>query len=732
MGKLINLNLLPAENDPKVGTKVFAILEAILKDKENVGRTGTQGEWVRNHQLLHGKHFRSVPLNKVPLVPVNLIKDNHVRTVNELTDNNPTFNVTKYGDMDEEAQKGFDLIQRIVDSWWTDTEQQDKLDTTVNNGETYGITVEKMVFDPMAEYGIGEAKTVIVDPFCFGWWPLKLTDVSELQSREALVFYYPMTVREARRKWPKFADKITPDTQQYEDHVGAVRREINSGTATATQGFFARFGSKVMELFAAAGLGTEEDEEQVLIVECWAKDYTTDSKSNDKYTGNIRYVVTCNDGKNVMEDRNNPNINENLPDEAARLTYLYDKFPFSGANSFKDTSNAWGESDIKQLERLNIEFDKAISQFVFEKDRGVRRKFKNPKTSGVSNAELNNTTGIINPVNAEQGAGMGWIEYPQLPVDLKVTIEMFKELFFRVAGTFDLDQAKTGNNVMAYKAIAALLERASTMKKGKIRAYSRLIRERGRMYVSMVQNFYTEERYVSYKDKNGEDVTKPYVGSSLVIPARLSVVTGSTMPQSRVQLREEATTLFKLQAIDQEELLDRLEWPNKNDIIQRREQGVYGQLFDKLGALGMPPELIRLFEEISKLDDKTFQKEAKSGELPRIDTILENIGQAMQGQPAPDPEEELRNAELAVKTAQALKLSAEKELVVEKIATERINQMVSIAGVKYDAEELKIRRAEMVAKVQQELDAKEEQAKVSAKGVYREKGLKSNNKKEAA
>jgi hypothetical protein len=270
------------------------------------------------------------------------------------------------------------------------------------------------------------------------------------------------------------------------------------------------------------------------------------------------------------------------------------------------------------------------------------------------------------------------------------------------------------------------------MKKGKIRAYSRLIRERGRMYVSMVQNFYTEERYVSYKDKNGEDVTKPYVGSSLIIPARLSVVTGSTLPVSRVQLREEATGLFKLAAIDQEELLDRLEWPNKNDIIQRRQQGLYGQLFEKLGALGMPPELIRLFEEIAKLDDKTFQKEAKSGELPRIDTILENIGQAMQGQPAPDPEAELRNADLAVKTAQALKLSAEKELIVEKIATERINQMVSIAGVKYDAEELKIRRAEMVAKVQQELDAKEEQAKVSTKGVYREKGLKSNNKKEAA
>jgi hypothetical protein len=66
MGQVINLNLIPPEGDSKVGTKVFAILAAILKDKENIGRTGPQGEWIRNHQMVHGKHFRSAPTNKIP------------------------------------------------------------------------------------------------------------------------------------------------------------------------------------------------------------------------------------------------------------------------------------------------------------------------------------------------------------------------------------------------------------------------------------------------------------------------------------------------------------------------------------------------------------------------------------------------------------------------------------------------------------------------------------------
>jgi hypothetical protein len=732
--KPLDTNLIPPEKSKKVGTKVFAILESILRDKENLGKTGPSGEWIRNHQLVHGKHFRSQPLSKVPLVPVNLIKDHLVRTVNELTDNNPTFNVTKYGDIDEEGQKGFDLIQRIVDSWWTDTEQQDKLDTSVNNGETYGITVEKMVFDPEAEHNDGEARTIIVDPFHFGWWPLDLTDISELQTREALLFYELMSVRAARRKWPEFADKIKSDTEQYEDDIGAVRREINSGTPQPQSSYITRFAGSLKHVIGnLVGLGTEEDEEMVLIVECWAKDYTVDSEGNDKYKGNIRYIVCCNDGKNVLEDRDNPSVNENLPEEQAELTYLFDKFPFYGANSFKDTSNAWGESDIKQLERLNIELDKAISQIIFEKDRGVRRKFVNPKTSGVKNSELTNTVGILNPTSAEQAMGLKWIELPKLNLELEKVVEMMKELFFRAAGTFEMDQAKTGNSPLAYKAIAALLERAAVLKRGKIRGYSRLIRERGRMYVSTFQNFYTKKRFVSFKDQDGKDRTEPFIGSNLIIPARLSVVSGSTLPVSRVQLREETGTLFKLGVIDQEEALDRLDIAHKNDILQRKAKGLYGSLFDKLGALGMPPELIRLFQEVAQLDDKKFEQEAKSGQIPRIDTILMNLAQAMAGGEQPeDPEAELRQAELAVKTGQAVKLAAEKELIVEKIATERINQEVSLAGVKYDAEELKIRRAEVVSKIQGEIDAKAEEAKASTPGVYREKGLKSNNKKEAA
>jgi len=515
----------------------------------------------------------------------------------------------------------------------------------------------------------------------------------------------------------------------------------------------------------------EKTDKQVLIVEAWVHDYTMIKRRRiagggvvdpqielatieevvveeiqPKYPGFIRYVVCCN-GKLTLEDRPNPNINPSLPEEEARKTYLWDKFPFAAANSHKDTASAWGMSDAEQLERLNTEFDKAISQFVLMKDRAARAKIINPRTSGVQNIEFTNDRGIINPINAEQGAGIRYLDYPAIPADIQASISLFQDLFFRVAGTFDLDIAKTSaNNTLAYKSIAALIEQAATMMRGKIRNYSRLIRERGRMYVSMAQNFYTEERWITYKDASGNQVAKSIVGKDLLIPARLTVVAGSTMPRSQIQVREEAIELFRLGAIDRQELLGKLDWPSRTDVVERMNAGPYMDLFDKLQTAGLSPKVLQTIQQIAGTEKKDIARAVEKGELPPLDTVLQ---QTYSGQPAPQPppdpeamvaqaEVELKMAEARRTIAQAEETEAKKALTAEQIMTERVKQQVALAGTKYDEELLKIKRAEVVAKIEADikqtkrealsLDIKEMQPRNEEnKGIYQEKGAASNN-----
>lgn len=747
--------LIPPEGDPKVGQEVFRILSLIIADKVKMG---LHERWFRNYQLRRNQHWKANSPQGVPLVSANLLFTHIQRTVNTMTDNNPTFNVAIVGQMEEGQKDQLMDLQRATEHWWTDQEQQDVLETSCLHGEEYGPAIEKVRFNPDLEYGIGEVEAVTIDPFHFGWYPVKMANARDLQNREAVVHFYPESVRKLKAKYPELAEKIKPDKELLKELHEDDRREIASNTAGKGAGgsTFVSIASAVKELINfMAGTGAEGEDDDTLICEMWVRDRTTISSdekdeatgtitkiTKPKYTGEIRYILACS-GNVVLEDKDNPNINPNLSDEEARKTYLYDKFPFSMVNSVKDTSSAWGASDYEQLEWLNMEMNKSLSQFVLEKDRAARKKIINPRDSGVQNHEFTNYTGIINPSSSTTSQGIRWLETPQSSVDYDKAIALFKDLFFLVSGTFELDQAQVkGREVIAYKAIAALLERAATMMRGKIRAYSRLIRERGRMYLSHVMNFYTEERWITYQE-NGITQTKPITGTKMILPAKLTVVSGSTMPISRIQQREEAIELFKGGAIDQQELLEKLDWGNRAEVIKRTQAGPMGALLEKLATTGLPEPFMRYIQGIAEADPKKLQQSLESGEFPTFPEFFQQVMAEMQGVSEDNPEQNAEFQERQAKVRQALaaaeKLMAERDLIIEKTATERLMQQVKAAGVAFDEESLKMQRAKIVADIEAKMKADHwEGVKVGLDFVsaqnnrpgYNERGLKSNNQGE--
>jgi hypothetical protein len=231
-----------------------------------------------------------------------------------------------------------------------------------------------------------------------------------------------------------------------------------------------------------------------------------------------------------------------------------------------------------------------------------------------------------------------------------------------------------------------------------------LIRDRGRMYLSHVMNFYTEERWITFKDEDGKESAKPIIGSSLVMPAKLTVVSGSTMPISRVQQREEALSLYSQRAIDQQELLDKLDWSNRAEVVKRMMAGPMGQVFEKLMNLQAPQEVVDYLKAVAETDPKDL-------EFPDFAQFMTKLMEQMGGQSAAeepaDPEVMAKvreiesqiviNAAKAEQTkAEVGHVMAEIDLTKEQAVTERVKQTVALAGVEYDDAMLKIKRAEVV------------------------------------
>ncbi|MCE5336814.1 MAG: hypothetical protein LLG06_19730 [Desulfobacteraceae bacterium] len=709
--------MIPAEGDPKVGTRVLEIVSKIIADKI---KTGLHDRWTRNYQLRRNRHWKAQAPTGVPLVTANLFQPHTQRSVSYLTDNNPTFNIVAVGEPGDQTDAVLVDLQHATEHWWNDQEQQDIFETLVMNGEQYGPAIVKQRFNADLEYGLGEVETIPVDPFHFGFYPPKLKDAGKLQSCEAVFYFYPEQTRVLKRQHPEKADEIKPDKETIKELGDDDRREIADAKEKGAGGTLIEMSGVVKELLTfLSGQGNVEDEE-TLKVEVWVRDKTqiteetqdeetgeTVKTSKPKYTGEIRYLLVCSGGV-VLEDRSNPNINPSLPDEEARKTYLYDKFPFAMANSIKDTANAWGISDYEFLEWINMELNKSLSQFVLYKDRLARAKIINPVDSGVPNSHFTSYPGIINPSSTGVAQGIKYLEPPSTTFDFEKAIQMFKDLFFLIGGTFEIDQAQVaGRDVIAYKAIAALMERLGTLMRSKSRSYSRLIREIGRMYLSHVMNFYTEDRWITFNDSDGKAVTKKIRGTELISPVKLTVVSGSTMPQSKIQQREEAIGLFEKNAIPLSELLRKLDYDNRSDVLAQMEKGPLAATLDKLGTVQTPDGIVQYIKAVADADPKKLQQAIEKGEFPSFEQFAKQLMAEMGGRPQPsDPVKDAAGRESdaqAKKTAaEAELLIAKRDLVVEQTMTEYVRQEVARAGVKFDEEQLKLKRAELVNDIHRE------------------------------
>ncbi|MFU2208162.1 hypothetical protein [Solidesulfovibrio sp. C21] len=627
----VSPNILPPADQPKdVGKAVLGLFLDCMADRES---KGLPARWNRNYRLGQGVHWeRTARQAGVPLTTANLLHLHRTRTVNTLTNNNPTFNVFRVGPEGDEDV--FQTIGRLADYWWAEQEQQPVFEQSVINGETYGVTVEKVVFDPNLE-GIGEVETVVIEPWYFGMHPV---DTRDIQKANAVLHFQAMDIREARRRWPKFADKIKADAQILEQ-VNDTRNEVVTGSAAS--GLLMRFAGAVRAFFSGpASNQANGQQDKVLVIECWAKDYTQ-GPDGDLYPGKIRCVTVCNAGTLVLADRPNPSINPTMDQAEAAKTWLYDKFPYSLAVSNIDPASPWGSSDFDQLASLQMEINKCLSQITYHKDQAARPKIINPRDSGVPNEAFSNRMGIINPVSAALSQSIRYMEFPNNTADIQAVMGIYKELLLQIAATFDLERGDTpGQSVIAYKALAALIEQASTMEAGKIRHYSKLIRDRGRMFLSHVQNWYTEERWISFSDADGRTTPMSINGKLMRVPARLTVVNGSTMPVSKIQQREEALELYKEQAIDRQDLLEKLEYPNAREVSARMAAGPAGQAIQNLVAAGIiPAEAADQATQIATMDPKDVAKAVEDGEIKPAD----------QGQPqGPSPEEQAASQAQAI------------------------------------------------------------------------------------
>jgi hypothetical protein len=619
------LNNLPPPGDPDAGKFFWGLFEASMHEKD---RLGLPDRWFENHRLYRGDHWnknRLAPQSQ-DLTSVNLIFSNIQRTVANLTSRNPIAEVQSTDGIEDGADL---LLSQKIKNWWNEEEQGKSLTRTCLNMEIYGVTVEKAV--PDIEHNT--LKVVVVDPYAWFPAPGVFDDVNDMPY---MAHAYAMPVDEVESI---FGVEGVQSDDTY-SLLGEDREEnvpIPAGTRYGSMNSPNNFSNVKHPVMAQRDLR----EARALVVEMWVRDNREEpvtiqagadpltgepimaESSQPVFPGGIRKITLTNRGNLVLDDVGNPNINPALPRELQEKCYLYDRFPFSKANSYEDASTIWGFSAAEQTEDLNLKINRILSRVGDYIETVCRPPLIIPQDTGIKKTKVTNKAGLIlRPVSSAVAAQIRFLQVPNLPSNFFDLLNTYLMFFDRIYAMEDVDRGETPSNIQAASAIVTLQERNAVLMRHKIRALDSLVRERGRWMISYMQNFAWKDELIKVQDGMVQYRGTDYAGREF----NYLVESGSTVAKTELQKQDQALQLYDRQAIDRQALLETLNFPNWKEIIERTGENQLDQALMILIQAGLPENEAMMLREYLAQSQGGPGNAPQNGEGP--------AGQGAQTRPA--------------------------------------------------------------------------------------------------
>jgi hypothetical protein len=652
-----NLSKLPQPGDKMVGPFVYRLFENSQKEKE---RLGLPERWLHNYALYRGKHWRDqghTRLKARKRSTINLLFANTQRTVANLTSRNPIAEVVAIdtynpdGSEDDAAR----LMNQKMRNLWTETEQQVLLAKSTLTMEIYGPTVEKS--RPNIEDG--RPDVVLVDPYAAFPAPGYYENIQ--RDMPYFIHAYSIPVPEVEKTYNVKGVKAENTYSLLGDE-----REENKPKPTSQIETRANYDVSMSARVTPADTPASHREERALVIECWVRDWTKETvpmkvgeavvetvdpetgeslsvvkeKFEDverlKYPGGIRMITITNKGDVVLNDLPNPNVNPELPRELTEHTYLCKNFPFNMERSYEDNTSIWGFSSAEQVGEINLKIDEMFTRLSHYVNMCLMPPFILPQDCGINRSEISNRPGLIlQPSNSMLSQYIRFLPVPPLPQDFYRILDMQISFFDRISAIQDIDRGETPRRIEAASAIMALQDRNAVLMRHKIRAVDHLVRERGRWAISYYQNF----GFWSEPLKIGDQV-ETFRGIDYVGRKFQYVVEAGGTTKTELQEQADAKELFPLGAIDQQGLLETMNFPNWKEIVERmaaKGLGAVAQALiqagypeDPAGAqeLGLPPlqDLMGIIQQPQGGPGNRPQQAPKMGAPQR------NVPRAEQGQ----------------------------------------------------------------------------------------------------
>ena len=493
----------PSEKEKKLCEWVYTkfrqsyIAKAPLMEKWKKYMKAYEGELFKNNSR---PDYKS---NQVSNLIFSVIEN--IRPI--MTDNNPKFIAVP---VTPDGQQFSTDVQMALDFEWDREKMSTKLPAQLIPMLVYGTAVWFVRWDGNdGEYGNIKVKSV--DPFNIFPDPL----AENVDSAEFIIYATYQNANQIK--------------QQFPDKASAIE------------------GSRISmsELVNNRDENDSAEENQVLILEMWCRDWTTmdeDEEGNKTPKYPKGRVITClPDLGIVLSDKKNP--------------YKDGRFPFVLMKNYDVPFKFWGVGEVEQILSPQIYINELTNQIIDNAKNTANMQWIIDKNSGIGQGKLTNRPGLV--VRKNPGSEVRRDTPPAMPSYVREQIEVLKADIQDISGVLDSLKGEKQTGVVAASAILALQEASQSRIRLKIKIMESNLTDLANMVYSRMQQFWKLERWVRVTDVEGNPYFKQIGQKVLDNNFDLKVMAGSTMPVNKNAMMDLMIRLAQTNAEDGLPMVDR-------------------------------------------------------------------------------------------------------------------------------------------------------------------------------
>lgn len=564
--------------DPKEQAEVKKLMNKFYQFKRNRDRYSRN--WIAYYKLFRGQQwsFRR-PSWKTSEI-INLIWQTIQSQVPLQTDVRPKFTFLAQEPQDIPFAE---IINKICDSEWERYNWMMTVQEVILDGYITGSGVSSMTYDPRLFYGMGAPVYKSEEPlYCYP--DPECTDVNDTES-EAFFKAYPMPTDRLKAKYPKRAHLIKSDIQK--DITAKEKYELNRSYLTEHMST----SMAMPELSYDTEQSNDYSIPKTMVFECYLKPTEIEEIAEQNEQGERLYVARKKypNGRYVC-------IANGMILHDGPLPYEDSEIPFQKYVNYADPRQFWGISEVEQLASPQIILNKILSYTI-----DVLLYTSNPiwivdNSADVDTDNLNNIPGSV--VEKSPGSEVRRENGPPLNPGFMQVLDRVIGWFNDVAGQSEFSRGEAPGGVTASSAIEQLIAASRTRIRQRMRNLDCYLKNAGRQWLYRVLEHYTAPRVYRMTNKDGsqyflkfhvDNVEKPEgkmkqatihqydeVGNETDVQVLLltgdldlRVQSGSDLPFESADKERKALALFDRQIIDAEEVLEQLQYPNREKILQR-------------------------------------------------------------------------------------------------------------------------------------------------------------------